>query len=69
MKKACTEMTQQGNWKEVTKEEIVKNPTPPLKGSGNRDLEESYNCQASSSPSFPPHAPNRDFLTAGHHLI
>lgn len=32
VKKACTEMTQQGNEKEVTRRGIIKNPTSSLKG-------------------------------------
>lgn len=69
VKKACTEMTSQGNGKEVTRKGIIKNPTSSLKGNGNRDLEEGYNCQASSGPCFPPPAPDMDFLPAGQHLI
>lgn len=38
-------------------ERIIKNPTPSFKGNGNRDLEESYNCQASSSPASLPELP------------
>ena len=36
VKKACTEMTSQGNGKEVTRKGIIKNPTSSLKGNGNR---------------------------------